>query len=273
MRPVRVALALALLLALPAASPSAEPDSSADDCAFIADTRPRQYVAYRLADGQQLTLDGRLDDAAWAEVGWSEPFVDISEAATPPLRTQVKLRWDEEYLYVGARLEEPQVAANISTCCHCVNSSQDQVIFHDSDFEVFVDADGSTHNYKEMETNALHATWDLLLSRSYEDGGSENSSRLFGADGWDMMEPRGTGRAAAFTDGVMNDPQSKPSFWSVEIRLPLHKLAELTTARLPGDAAGESGPPLMWRINFSRVEVRHASLFSSDFPRFSDSLR
>ena len=33
-----------------------------------------------------------------------------------------------------------------------------QVIFHDNDFEVFVDADGSNHNYKEFEMNALNQT-------------------------------------------------------------------------------------------------------------------
>ena len=101
--------------------------------------------------------------------------------------------------------------------------------------------------------NAAAATWDLLLDRSYEDGGGENSTRLFGSDGWDMMEPRGAGRAAAWTDGSVNDPGSAASFWSVELALPLRKLAQLTAARLPlGGSMG--GPPLFWRINFSRVE-------------------
>ena len=34
-----------------------------------------------------------------------------------------------------------------------------QVIFHDNDFEIFVDADGSNNNYKEFEMNALNQTW------------------------------------------------------------------------------------------------------------------
>jgi hypothetical protein len=114
-----------------------------ESCAFIAETQPRQYVAYRLAAGQALSLDGKLDEKAWAEVGWTSDFVDISERAAPPLRTRAKLRWDDEFLYVGAQLEETQVAANISSCCHCVDASADQIIFHDNDFEVFVDADGS----------------------------------------------------------------------------------------------------------------------------------
>ena len=33
-----------------------------------------------------------------------------------------------------------------------------KVIFHDNDFEIFLDADGSNHNYKEFEMNALNQT-------------------------------------------------------------------------------------------------------------------
>lgn len=62
-----------------------------------------------------------------------------------------------------------------------------------SDFEVFVDADGSNHHYKEFEMNGANsngttATWDLLLPAPYDDrGGGENSSRVYGDDGWDMV--------------------------------------------------------------------------------------
>ena len=32
---------------------------------------------------------------------------------------------------------------------HCLNSTEDQVIFHDNDFEIFTNPDGTTHYYKE----------------------------------------------------------------------------------------------------------------------------
>jgi hypothetical protein len=40
-------------------------------------------------------------------------------------------------------------------------------VFKDNDFEVFVDTDGSTHMYKELEVNAINTTWDLELSKVY----------------------------------------------------------------------------------------------------------
>lgn len=225
--PALVACAAALLGRCGALQP-APAAAGAFDCTFGA-SLPRSLVAHRAAPGS-VAVDGRLDEPAWAEVAWTEDFVDISTPAVPPLRTRAKVRWDEEFLYIGAEMEETQLAANITWCCHCADPGADQVIFHDNgallrrgrrsvfalfsplvfsaaqqslpcpfppnpcraDFEVFVDADGSNHNYKEFEMNAANgngtsATWDLLLRAPYGDrGGGENSSRLFGDDGWDM---------------------------------------------------------------------------------------
>ena len=51
------------------------------------------------------------------------------------------------------------------------------MIFADNDYEIFINPDGSTHNYKEFEMNARAAWWDLALKAPYENGGYENSSR------------------------------------------------------------------------------------------------
>ena len=243
---------LLLAAAAAAAASAAASAAPAFDCSFSS-SYPRTYVAYRNFD-RDIVIDGKLDDAAWSEVGFTDDFVDISTATTPRLRTNVKMRFDDDFLYVGARLEEPQVSANITYTCHCNTESGDQVIFHDNDFEIFVDADGGTHNYKEYEMNAANgngtsATWDLLLDKTYTDGGGENSSRVFGAAGWDMIEPRDRGHCRTFTDGVLNEPASAPTFWSAEVALPLNKLAELTYAAGKPVKSG-----VVWRINFSRVE-------------------
>lgn len=222
--------------------------ASSIDCSF-ASTYPRQVVAYK-SDGSDLVGSGRLDAPAWTAVGFSDPFVDIATATPPRLETRVKVRWDDSFLYIGALLAEPDVWANISYTCHCISPSEDQVIFHDNDFEIFVDADGSNHFYKETEVNAANgngttATWDLCLAKPYDDGGSENSSRVFGAAGWDMQPPL---HVKTFTDGVLNVPGSGATHWSVELALPLADLAYNTSARVPPRAGDQ------WRINFSRVE-------------------
>eukprot|EP01116_Phalansterium_solitarium_P023471 TRINITY_DN8233_c0_g6_i2.p1 TRINITY_DN8233_c0_g6~~TRINITY_DN8233_c0_g6_i2.p1 ORF type:complete len:385 (+),score=126.60 TRINITY_DN8233_c0_g6_i2:546-1700(+) len=212
------------------------------DCSFSA-TYPRQYIAYKV--DKDLVIDGKLDDPAWTAVGWSENFVDISTNITPHLQTNMKIRYDDTFLYVGALLQEPQTWANITHTCHCIDPNEDQVIFHDNDFEIFVDADGSTHYYKEYEMNAANATWDLCLDKTYTDGGYENSTRLFGKAGFDMQPPL---HCRTYVNGVINDPATGSSYWSVEVALPLAGEALNKSVDLPP----KSGQ--YWRINFSRVE-------------------
>ncbi len=88
------------------------------DCTFK-DSYPRQYVAFKT--DHDLVIDGKLDDPAWQEVGFTESFVDISTNFTPKYETRAKIRWDDQFLYVGYWLQEPQVWANISYTCHCLS--------------------------------------------------------------------------------------------------------------------------------------------------------
>jgi hypothetical protein len=60
---------------------------------------PHQYIAYRAPNPP--VIDGNLDKPFWNEVPWTQDFCDIATDVTPEFRTRVKMRWDEEFLYVG----------------------------------------------------------------------------------------------------------------------------------------------------------------------------
>eukprot|EP00092_Neocalanus_flemingeri_P041565 GFUD01045267.1.p1 GENE.GFUD01045267.1~~GFUD01045267.1.p1 ORF type:complete len:399 (+),score=134.63 GFUD01045267.1:53-1249(+) len=218
------------------------------ECSFSS-TYPRQMVSYKVEPGD-ISVDGKMDEKAWEEVEWTKDFVDISSEETPRLKTRAKVRWDNEWLYIGAELEEKQIWANISHTCHCLDDENDQVIFHDNDFEIFVDVDGSNHNYKEFEMNALNQTWDLLLNKPYGDGGFENSSRVFGSAGFDMQPPLICGSFIE-PENAINDPTVEGQYWTVEVALPIEKLLEGSLGEKVGPKDGN-----FWRINFSRVEWR-----------------
>ena len=101
-----------LLLAAPLLAAAAAA-AAAPFCAFEDALFPPHYVAYRAAPGS-ITIDGKLDEAAWGEVAWTTPNRDIcgpSPCSHGPARfgTRQKVRWDDEFLYIAAFLEEPQV--------------------------------------------------------------------------------------------------------------------------------------------------------------------
>jgi len=183
----------------------------------------RTYVAPRITPP---VIDGQIDDAHWGPAPWSDPFVDIEGDRRPRPRhdTRVRMGWDDSTLYVAARLEEPDVWATLTT--------RDTVVFYDNDFEVFLDPDGDTHRYAELEINALGTVWDLMLERPYRDGGPATTA-------WDIAGLR----SAVHVDGTLNDARDRDHGWSVEIAIPF---AALGRGR-PAD--GEQ-----WRVNFSRVQ-------------------
>jgi hypothetical protein len=190
---------------------------------------PEHYVCRR-AQGP-LEPDGRVDKPFWAAAEWTGDFVDIEGRLRPKpsKRTRVKMLWDDAYFYFAAELMEDQIWATLE--------ERDSVIFHDNDFEIFIDPDGDSHNYYEFEINALNTVWDLLLVKPYRDGGPP-------VNGWDIAGLR----TAVHIDGELNNPAAANRKWSVEVAMPWASLRECAAGgRAP--VAGE-----FWRVNFSRVQ-------------------
>ncbi len=176
-------------------------------------------------------IDGRPDEACWQAAPWTRDFVDIRGGAwpAPTHRTRARLLWDDHALYVAAELAEPGLWATFR--------DHDAVIYHEHDFEIFLDPDGDNHDYYELELNALNTTWDLLLTRPYRDDG-------LAVNAWEI-----TGlETAVALNGTLNQPADVDRGWTVEMALPwtaLKEAARRATPPNPGDA---------WRLNFSRVE-------------------
>ena len=64
----------------------------------------RVYHITKITDGQRPVIDGRLDEDFWTEQGaWSEPFIQVTpyERNIPDSPTQMKILYDNKYLYVG----------------------------------------------------------------------------------------------------------------------------------------------------------------------------
>jgi hypothetical protein len=200
----------------------------AQDHVIIEPPSMLHYLCYRAPVAPE--VDGELGETSWQLARWTESFVDIETGVTSaPWITRVKLLWDDEYLFVGAELEEPHLWATLT--------KRDTIIYQDNDFEVFIDPDGDTHDYFEIEINALGTVWDLWLPVPYRDGGTAVAD-------WNI---NGLQSAVAL-NGTLNDPSDEDTGWTVELAIPWHALMGRSTAQrspVPGDH---------WRMNFSRVQ-------------------
>lgn len=187
--------------------------------------QPETYTAYKTS--QEIKIDGEATDTAWDNVSWTVPFLDIEGEKQTTYKTQVKMLWDETYFYILAKMEEPHVWADIT--------QRDAVIFHNNDFEVFVEPNGDSHHYYELEINALNTVWDLFVSKPYRNGNVVLND-------WNM-----TGlKSAVKVDGTINNPKDTDKGWTLEIAIPwsVYKTGYYQKV-LPEDQ--------FWRVNFSRV--------------------
>lgn len=192
---------------------------------------PRHYTCVFVE--KPPVIDGKLDDAVWQDTRFSALFVDIEGTAKPaPLYdTRMAMVFDNDYLYIAARLDEPHVWATLT--------ERDSIIFYDNDFEVFIDPDGDTHEYYELEVNAFGTAWDLFLTKPYRDSGTALHD-------WNI-----TGlKVATNVDGTINDPSDMDQGWQVEIAIPFKALSPAAHKTIPPSHGDR------WRMNFSRVEWR-----------------
>ena len=189
---------------------------------------PKHYIVNKIND--QINIDGKDDELAWSNAIYTDDFIDIEGDKIPSQKTNVKMLWDDKFLYVFAKLYENHIWGDIT--------KRDEVIYYNNDFEVFINPNDDVFSYGEIEINALGTEWDLFLNRPYRLKGKADSS-------WDI---NGLKSAVDIT-GTLNDPNDLDDYWTVEIAIPLKEIEKLNTSRK--DEKVISGD--VWRINFSRV--------------------
>jgi hypothetical protein len=191
-------------------------------------TTPLNYVIYHTTIAP--VIDGDINDNAWKQAEWTTDFGDIEgdSKPKPTYQTKVKMLWGDSCLYIAAQIQEPNVWA--------YQAHHDDIVFHDNDFEIFINPNNTTHQYYEIEVNALNTIFDLFLNNPYRDAGKPMIS-------WDAEGLR----SAVKVQGTLNKPGDTDQGWTVEMAIPFKALYLGDYLRVPHDGT-------LWRINFSRVE-------------------
>ncbi|NMH87136.1 carbohydrate-binding family 9-like protein [Flavivirga algicola] len=186
---------------------------------------PKTYIANHAKD--IINIDGLGNESSWQNAEFSDLFIDIEGVKKPAYSTKFKMLWDESNIYFFAELEDPHIWATLK--------KRDTIIFHNNDFEIFIDPDGDSHNYYEFEFNALNTLWDLFLTKPYREGNAVLND-------W---EAKGL-KSAVYIDGTLNNPIDTDKKWSIEIAIPLNVFK---TSYFENIVLKDH----FWRMNFSRV--------------------
>ena len=108
------------------------------------------YTAYRSSSA--IKVDGKLDEKAWKEAPRSNDFKDLITGGNTIHSTQAAVLWDDDYLYVGYWIEEPDLQATLT--------ERDAPIYKNNDVELFIAAE---HAYYEFEINAFGTIYEVLF--------------------------------------------------------------------------------------------------------------
>lgn len=179
-------------------------------------------------------LDGRLDGAPWTTAPRSPRFVDLVTGEPGFFDTRIASVWDDEALYLGFWMEEPNLQARLT--------ARDSFIYIENDVEVFI---GGEDCYYEFEINALGTVYevfyiwqdalrrgsrfdrpefDLLAHPVDVLGGFQDAlrnGRHPRGRRWAFMDWDFPGlRTAVHADGTLNDSSDIDRGWTVELAFP-----------------------------------------------------
>ena len=200
-------------------------------------TRPTAIAAPRATD---VTIDGLVEEATWArpatllhqsldgEPDLSATAIDVQALGDDALMagrgTTVRVGWDPEFLYVAASLPDVDLWTEYG--------AQDDPLYAQEAFELFVAAGNDGTRYLEYEVSARGVTFDARFPRYRA-----------GDEAWDSAW-----RTAVVTRGTVNDARDRDLGWSAELAIPWTELCGETALVCP------PAPGMRLRINAFRLE-------------------
>jgi hypothetical protein len=152
---------------------------------------------------ERISMDGKLDEAAWAAATPITEFrqVQPDEGKPSTLRTEVRFLFDDEALYVGAKLSDPQGKAGV----HAPLARRDQLL----------DASGDNGSFNSLTTDKIVISLDPYHNHLDEvlfelNPAGVRGDQLNGDPSWD---PVWEGAASIDDAG-----------WTAEMRIPYSQL-------------------------------------------------
>jgi hypothetical protein len=191
------------------------------------------YTIYRT--GVPLTIDGRLDEAAWTAAPDVGGFVFPWWQAGRREQTVAKLLWDDEHLYAAFLCEDAHIWAE--------HTQRDSTVYRDDCVEVFTAPNPDRPDaYFNIEMNVL----GIVLDQWHPKGPGKPVPGQWNGEDF---------RIATSVVGTLNDEGDEDQYWVLEAAIPLANFA-LSGAQIPPQAGD------IWHLNLNRCGGRTNEQYS-----------
>jgi uncharacterized protein DUF5916/cellulose/xylan binding protein with CBM9 domain len=199
-------------------------------------TTPARPVATAARTAEAPIIDGNMDDPAWQQATPLLNFVQAEPLEGQPAteRTEVRLLYDDRYIYVGVICYDSDPSQIIVS-----DTRRDQTMTDMDSFQVIFDTYHDRQNGFIFGTNPAGAQYDALVRNEGEaqSTGGAGPPQLSGAA--NVAAPAATGVDANWNADWDVQARIIQTGWTAEFRIPLRTLRY-------------GAPPQLWGVNFAR---------------------
>ncbi|AKT36200.1 carbohydrate-binding family 9-like protein [Chondromyces crocatus] len=209
-------------------------------------TNIKELTAHKLAPGDTITIDGRLDEPAWRDARKTTPFVD-PHAGRPnpriPAQGHARLRWDDTHLYVAFEVQDAHVTGGFPA------DAKDPHLWERDTVEIMIDPDGDGDNkdYYEIQISPQNLVFDSQFDDYNAPRGGPDGP--FGHEAWSANL-----ESAVVVHGTLDDDTDRDEGYTVEARIPW---ASFQKAQRSPPAPGDT-----WRMNFYAMQRNGGTAWS-----------
>lgn len=207
-----------------ASAPSAAADV-ADEAPAAPRVRPPPTLVVEHA-GEELTIDGLLEEASWQRAPRTSAFVNTLDGSRSPLRATARLLWDDDNLYVAFEVADDFLQNTLT--------ARDAHLWEQDAVEIMIDPDGDGRDYFEIQV----APTGHIFDTRYD---TRRQPQPIGHVDWNPNIV-----AAVSLEGTVND-QEADTGWKAEIAIPWDAFGE-------GVDRPQGGT--IWRANLYVMDLR-----------------
>jgi len=156
-------------------------------------------------------MDGRLDDAVWQNAGEINSFIVFNSAGKTPacIKTQAKIVYTQDDLYIGVRCEEPDINGLKVKC-----REYGEPVWSDDCAEFWLDPQNSGNSAYHIVFNSIGTVEDIR----------------------ELEESKGKmkGDSSSWRSGAVVKTFKGDNFWSAEVQVPFKNIDIANPDFMPG---------------------------------------